>query len=248
MSEWPHLSKAPIAEALIDIRVELPDETDIERLSKFRDESRQSYPTCRERRKWQGQLQFSDREPPTVMAGSDAPDGYILTSADGTQVVQARLDGFTFSRLKPYQDWAHLRDSARDLWELYQQVACPSAITRIALRYINRLELPLPIKGLREWVLTVPDVPHEFPKGLAGFFTRLNIPFEKPRGFVNLVQAIEPGEYDETVPLILDIDVFSQERFEPSSEELWNRFEDLREIKNKVFFASITKKTKEAYQ
>ena len=32
-------------------------------------------------------------------------DGYVFTSADGKQVVQYRLDGFTFSRLRPYTRW-----------------------------------------------------------------------------------------------------------------------------------------------
>ena len=247
MSEWPHLPKAPITEALIDIRARLPEATDLDQLTPFRDQVRSDYPTCRERQQWSGQLQFKGSEPPVVRAGSGRPDGYLLTSADGCQVVQARLDGFTFSRLKPYQTWTDLRDSARSLWQSYCQVAKPEQATRIAVRYINRLELPVPFKDFRDWVLTTPDVAPGLPQELAGFFFRLHIPFEKPHGFVNLIQALEPGEYTEHVPLIFDIDAFRPLQLDPSDDEIWRQMDDLRIIKNQVFFSSITDKLKELY-
>ncbi len=247
MSNWPHLPKAPITEALIDFRVTLPDGADLSTLSGFRDKVKACYPNCRERRKWHSHFKFSKTEPPVVETDTDGPDGYLLTSADGTQVVQARLDGFTFSRLKPYQDWEHLRDNARALWQTYLETVSPLAITRIAVRYINRIELALPFDDFREWILTCPEVAPELPQLLAGFFFRVNIPFDDPKGHVNITQTIEPGEHKSHVPLIFDIDAFAHEEFKPTDTGVWDRFEDLREIKNCVFFRSITEKTKEMY-
>ena len=247
MSEWPHLPKAPISEALVDIRVVLPPATDIDHLKPFRDKVRDRYPTCRERHQWRGQLEFKAAEAPLVHAPSGHPDGYLLTSGDGCQVVQARLDGFTFSRLKPYQTWELLRDSARPLWEYYRQLAKPESVTRIAVRYINRLELPIPFKDFREWLLTVPEVAPNLPQGLAGFFFRLNIPFEEPHGFVNLTQALEAGDYARHAPLIFDIDTFRPVELDPGDEEIWRQLEELRVIKNRVFFESITDRLKELY-
>ena len=247
MSSWPHLPKAPITEALIDIRVRLPADTSIGTLAAFRDAIRNDYPTCRERRRWRGKLHASDKGTLTVEADSEEPDGYLLTSADGRQVVQARLDGFTFSRLKPYQDWERLLDTARSLWAPYRQVVQPTLITRIALRYINRMELPLPL-DFKEWILTQPEVAPTLPQGLSGFFVRLNIPFEDPEGFVNLTQAVEPGEYSQHVPLIFDIDAFLPGRFDPDDDSMWDRFGDLQTIKNTVFFGSITDRTRKLYE
>lgn len=248
MATCSHLSKAPITEALIDIRVELPEATDFQALSAFPDAVRDAYPTSRDRRRGRVQLDFSQAGAPKVQAESEHPDGYLCTSADGTQVVQARLDGFTFSRLKPYQTWEQLRDTTRSLWGSYRQIARPSAVTRIAVRYINRLELPLPFEDLREWVLTVPGLPPALPQELDGFFMKLNLPFQEPSGFVNLMQSLEPGEYKTSVPLIFDIDVFLPHRCDPADDEMWERFEDLRTIKNCVFFNSITDKTKGLYE
>lgn len=247
MSQWQHLPKAPITEALIDIRVEVPDGTEVQSLSAFREEVCGDYPTCRERRKWHGQLVFRKTEAPAVQAAAEGPDGYLLTSKDGNQIVQARLDGFTFSRLKPYETWERLRGSARRLWKPYCHAAKPAAITRIAVRYVNRLELPIPIKDFREWTLTAPEIAPDLPQDLAGFFMRLNLSFEDPKGFVNITQTIEPGEYDECVPLIFDIDAFWPQRFDPDDEKAWHKLEDLRAIKNRVFFGSITDKMQERF-
>ncbi len=245
---WPHLPKAPISEALIDIRVRLPDDTGIGRLAGFRDQLKENYPNCRERRSVSGRLVLSSTGAPAIEAASGGPDGLLLASPDGTEVVQGRLDGFTFSRLKPYRNWEHLRDQTKSAWDVYRRVVNPSLVTRIAVRYINRLELPLPISGFDEWVSTRAEIASGLPQGVAGFFMKLHIPFDQPPGFANVIQALEVGEYDKTLPLIFDIDAVAPEEFAPADEAIWRRLEDLRRIKNGVFFKSITTKTRGLYE
>jgi uncharacterized protein (TIGR04255 family) len=45
----------------------------------------------------------------------------------------------------------------------------------------------------------------------------------------------------------LDIDVFREVSLEPDSEKIWEILEELRNIKNNIFFKSITQKTKELF-
>lgn len=248
MADWPHLARAPITEALIDLRVKLSEGLGIEAIAPFRDRLSQRFPKCRERKKFSGQLVFSQAGQPTVCGTSGGPDGFLLTSADGIDVVQGRLDGFTFSRLKPYRDWTHIRDSARSCWEVYRDCLQPAMVTRIAVRYINRLDLPLPLGDFRDWLRTVPEVSPALPQGLAGFFLKLQIPFTEPKGMVNLIQVLEVGDYQERLPLIFDIDAFVPEQVDPGDEAIWKRLEDLREIKNQIFFGSITASTLELYK
>lgn len=248
MSKWPHLEKAPITEALIDLRVRLPEGSTLNTLGAFRDAVKESYPNCRERRKWQTRFTLHKEEPPTLETESEGPDGYILSSADGTQIVQARLDGFTFSRLKPYENWEELRDSAKALWKTYCETASPLMITRIAVRYLNRIEMPVPVRDFGDWILTQPKLAPGLPQRLAGFFFRVSLPFEELRGVAQVTQTIEPGAYEKSVPLIFDIDAFSQVELSTDSDETWERFERLREIKNRVFFESMTDKALEMYR
>src|SRR5207253_4384748 len=99
--------------------------------------------------------------------------GYTFTSSDGLQAFQSRLDGFTFSRLAPYNGWESFCSEARRLWNIYREVTQPQAVTRAAVRYINRLDLPLPIRDLKDYLRTVPEVSPDLPQGLSGYFMQL---------------------------------------------------------------------------
>ena len=142
MVESIQFPNAPITEALLDIRVKLPVQTDLKTLATFQDAIKLRYPLRQERLAWRGQIEIKST-PVTHVSQSAAggPDGYLFTSNDGRQVVQARLDGFTFSRLKPYDKWESLRDEARELWQHYVQIASTERHS-VALRYINRIEIP----------------------------------------------------------------------------------------------------------
>jgi uncharacterized protein (TIGR04255 family) len=154
------------------------------------------------------------------------------------------------NKLKPYARWESLRDEARTLWEDYVSVARPNVVRRIALRYINRLELPLPITDFKEYVRTAPDIAPGIPQAISGFFLRLEIPH--PNGVLALVtEAIEPVEKrasGDIVPFILDIDVIRQETLSPEAPDLWEKLEELRDVKNEIFFKTITPKTEALFQ
>ena len=92
---------APITEALLDLRVELPSHIDLAQLATFQDAIRDRYPDRRERLLVQSHFEI---EQGAVIAHPSTGGlyGYLFTSPDRRQVVQARLNGFTFSRLKPY--------------------------------------------------------------------------------------------------------------------------------------------------
>lgn len=248
MTEFPHLENAPITEALIDIRTKLPGETTFEDLSRVRDAVAGDYPKVRERRRFRGQVSFDDSAKPTVASSDDTPDGYLLDSADGTQVLQTRLDGFTFSRLRPYECWSNLRDEARRLWDVFCKEMQPVFVSRIAVRYINRIEFTKPVGDLKDWLSTVPEIAKDLPQEMAGYFFQIHLPFQDPHGFVNINQKLDAGTDGDTVRVILDIDAFLPMEVKPDSRDVWDRFEDLRLIKNEVFFRSTTRKTQELFR
>lgn len=248
MATCEHLPKAPIQESLLDIRVELPAHIKFENLAEVREAVSDDYPKCRTRRRFTGQLSFGGNEPSRAAVTQEGPDGYLLTSKDGLQVMQARLDGYTFSRLHPYQEWEKLRDEARRLWELYRDMLGPSEITRVAVRYINRIEIPTPVGDLKQWILTGPEIARDLPQELDGYFFRVHLRFEQPKGFANITQHIDPTDKQGSVSLILDIDVFLPVELSPSDPSAWDRMEELRTIKNRIFFESITDKLKELFK
>ena len=250
MVEPTQLPNAPITEALLDIQVKLPAGTDLAKLATFHEGLKQRYPSKQERVSWRGSIEIKAKPvahfPQSAEGG---PDGYLFTAVDGRQVVQTRLDGFTFSRLKPYEKWETLRDEARELWQHYVRIASPEAVTRIALRYINRIEIPLPMRDFKDYILTTPEIAPDLPQGLESFFMRLVIPDPQSQAVTIVTETMEPiGESSDRLPWILDIDVFRVAVFNPQDQAMWESFEHLRILKNDIFFKSITPKAKELFQ
>lgn len=245
MIKYPILAKAPITEALIDIRIRVRDDLKIDQLYSICESISKEYPNKKERYQLEEKLEFKKGETP-ISTAAEIVDGYLFISADEKQIFQARLDGFTFNRLKPYETWERFRDEAYRLWHKYKEVTSPEII-RVALRYINKMELPLPITDFSDYLTAAPIVPAGLPQGVTSFLSRVFIHEPEISATGIITQAFERIINPDIIPIILDIDVFKEKPEGMSEEEAWQIFEKLRNFKNKIFFKSITEKAKELF-
>lgn len=239
---------APITEGLIDIRVQLSSQTSLADLENLHEKIKPQYPGKRTRRMMHGTVEFkADESVPVTKAQSDIV-GYLFSSSDEKQVVQFRLDGFTFSRLRPYTRWEQVYPEAVRLWEIYRDGTSPVALTRLAVRYINSIEIPLKAFDYDDYFTAAPKIPSELPQALQTFFTRIVVPFQERNAWAAI--ALAPSDIPDPVKtvIILDIDVFSQVNLAPGDSRIHEVFAALREIKNQIFFSSLTEKTKELFR
>jgi uncharacterized protein (TIGR04255 family) len=238
---WPNLSRCPITEALLDIRVQARPELTLKDLEGFQETIADAYPQRRTRQVFE--VAVAD----VGVSQKQKDDGFLFVAADGRRVIQARLDGFSFSLLKPYSSWDALRDEGRRHWESYRQIVKPSGISRVAVRYINRIELPLPFKDFREYILTAPEIAQDLPQGLANFLLRVVIPVEQAGCVVIVTETMEPPD-SERLPFILDIDASCERPLDPETDEVWETLERLRDVKNDFFFRNLTPKALELFK
>ena len=113
MPTYPTLPNAPITEALLDIQVASAPGLTVESLGPFCDAVAAEYPGKRLRKEWRAEFSVSGEGDAVSASPQGGVVGYLLSSADGSQIVQARVNGFSFSRLRPYRDWNSMRDEAR---------------------------------------------------------------------------------------------------------------------------------------
>lgn len=240
---------APIVEALIDLRIEKSLSVNMETLASFQNEIKDRFPNRQERCLWKSEVKVKQGVAPEVLIPLGGPDGYFFRALDEKKIVQARIDGFTFSKLKPYEKWEIFRDEAIELWEHYVKIINPDIVTRVALRYINKIEIPLPIADFKEYLLTVPEIAKGIPQGLSTYFMRLEIPNPEIEAYSIVTQTYKPVKEDATMlPLIFDIDVFRVVRLKPNQKDIWTITEELRNFKNTIFLNSITEKTAEMFK
>jgi uncharacterized protein (TIGR04255 family) len=238
--------KAPITEALVDVRVDASPELSLEALRRF-NETLPSYSVMRTQTEWAGQIRYRpDNDSPTVTSRHGVR-GYVCHDEIQKRVVQVRRDGFTFSQLAPYSTWKSLRDNARAAWERYVEVARPSSATRVALRYINHLRLPPGGLVLEDWFRLHPTTPDQL-----GSITDalLRVAFRHPdnqdiAALVTLGTA--PSRNPPDSEFLFDIDSWVARTFD-IDDSIWATLEDLHEYKNDVFFGSLTDSTFERIQ
>jgi len=247
MGAQRHYPHAPITEAVIDLRVELAMDITVADLEKVQVGQENAYPTKLKRNVAMGQMQMQPGQ--QVSAAATARQvGYVFKSRDEKQIFQGRLDGFTMSRLAPYECWETFRDEARRQWDIYRAAVSPQRVVRVAVRYINRIDIPLPLRDFKDYVRTVPEVSPDLPQGLAGYFMRLDIPMEDIKSRCLLNEAMVEPAAPNVVSVILDIDVFRTEDVPTEESTLWGFIEELRSRKNSVFEACITDKARELFQ
>jgi uncharacterized protein (TIGR04255 family) len=240
-----HYPKAPITEAVIDLRVELPPDVAADSLSQAHNGEEVSYPSIEPMVSNVGQIMFG---PEASATASSIPTGFLFRSSDKKQIYQARLDGFTMSRLAPYGRWDEFCSEGRRLWNSYRAIARPSKVVRAAVRYINRIDIPLPLNDFGDYLRTVPQVSTDLPQGLLGYFMQLRLPVLEINSYAVINETIIEPASPKIVSIILDIDIVRTEELPTVENDLWDLLEQFRHVKNNVFEACITDKARELFR
>lgn len=176
-------------------------------------------------------------------AATHTSAGVLYHSLDRKQFFRLTPQGFTFGRQNPYESWATFVAEARRVWD----VCLPDLkyVGRLGLRYINRLDLPLPVRDFKDYLRTIPEISSDMPQELSGMFMRIQLPIEANEMQVFLTEAMIQPDRPDVVSIVLDIDVSSTTGRQSVSDDLWQRFEHFRSIKNEVFEACITDRMRE---
>lgn len=239
-------ANAPITEAIIDLRVKLAPAVDVTVLESVCDALKGEYPAREAMFAAEGELEVGPAGGKASIRQEQI--GWKLTSDDKRRIVQFRREGCAFSQLAPYETWETFRDEAKRVWSVFREILKPLEVLRLAVRYINRVDIPSGVVELKDYFRTYPEVAPELPQELEGFFVQLMIPFHEQSARCILNQAIVPPSGPGFTSLALDIDLFRSERVPQTESDIWVCFERLRIEKDRIFEACITNTTRRFFQ
>ncbi len=243
MARYRRLTHPPLREALIDLRLsEQLADSFVEELA---DKRIPGYDTITKMFRAAVSLQVSRNLEPAIAKGAGEHFGWRFDMKDGSRVAQLRRDGMTYNVLKGYTTWDDMKSAAQDVWNLYREWGSPRLVQRVAVRYTNVIDLPVGTDA-DAYMTSGPRIPSDLPQMFSSFLSRVVVPFSPEKATAVITLALE-APLEAVAPVVLDIDAFVTETFAPDSPDIWTRLGALREIKNRIFFSSLTEKALEAY-
>jgi uncharacterized protein (TIGR04255 family) len=252
MPERRHYPRTPIVEAIIDFWVVHREGFTIEDLGAIKRYGvTEGYPIGENELFYSGEGVVP--EPGGHVQYDTAPQliGFRFTSSDKRQVFYARLGGFAFAVRAPYDRWETFRDEAHRLWDMYRSITKPVSVTRVGVRYINRIDIPeAPALQIERYVRIYPEVSLDLPyEGLmSNFFMQLQMWQEDLRCMLIVNESPTAPPNPNITSILLDFDLFREQFQEPWSADedstVWAFLEQLHDRKNEVFEASITERTR----
>ena len=154
-------------------------------------------------------------------------------------LLQIGEDVLTVNFLRPYPGWDEVKNTVLSTWRRAAPVLGASAISRIGLRYINRI----PLAGgesIAKWLTATRLVPEAIVSSKAGFFSRVEAGLG-PGDRVVATIGEEPGaEGGGPAAIIFDIDRITERELAPSDGPLAMEIDRLHQEVWDAFAAAMT--------
>lgn len=239
--------RPPITEAIVDLRFNAG--VDKELLGRFATELRRNYPTTEHIYKIVSSFQLTREDSEPRVDLKKTFQGQKLVSRDGTDVVLVYLNSLATVRLAPYEGWETLTAKVRANYEELKKVAGYRGFSRVATRYINRIDVPTDGRDnidTSEYLIAEPRIPLSIPT-INSFQVSFNGPVPSIGAKVIVNAAIVQSPLIDHVSLLLDIDLYKDSGLPQKDQEIWEVLETLRTEKNALFEHFVTDKARELF-
>jgi uncharacterized protein (TIGR04255 family) len=247
--QFPHLPQAPIVEAVIEIRTRAEAPWEEGPITQALKQRLADYPDLRGQHAGMLKVTMRGTSTPEQQFEDQGWRGLHFKSADERHVVQCNRDSFVFSRLAPYQSWEQFSREGLRLWQVYLEVARPSQAQRIGLRFINRIEMAPDEMRYEDYIQPAPEPPKGMDLPFHHFVHHDVLAVPDHTYAINVIRTIQhPTDMNQGLAVILDIDAFTTVSMELTPGLLGKCLPEMRWLKNKVFFGSVTKKALETFQ
>lgn len=240
---FERLEHAPIIEAVIEIRCSAEEPWAEDIIKDTIGERLEGYEFWDSTSRFRQGVKIEDNVPITESMEKVGWRGVRYRSKDESYVAAFNRDGFVFSRVGSYETWEQFSAEASRVWEVHKALAQPSGVHRIGLRFINRISLPGGVVDLDDFIFSGPRPPKDLGFTVSSFLHKDSFSVPGQPYLINIVrtESSEPragGNVDYAI--ILDIDVYVQEFFEVDDIKIDQHLENMRVLKNEVFWGSVS--------
>ncbi len=235
---FPHLPSAPVVEAVIHWQARAGRTLSLANLQENLTERLPDYPN----REPQHLLRFAAHG--SIASQNSDWYGMRVSDPEKRYIAQFTRDGLVFSRLAPYNDWTTFSREARRCWSIFVELAAPSEIQRLGVRFINKIS-SANLDNLGDYLREPPSRPSNLP--LNGFWYQSSFKVPNRSFEIRVGKMFQPESPLPQEGLILDIDVVARSPIQCDDAALDRVLPEMRWLKNRIFFDLLTPEAIESF-
>jgi uncharacterized protein (TIGR04255 family) len=244
--EQPY-KQPPITEAVIEIR--FADPVPPAEMPKVSETFKSTYPREEIVTDISVQLYFAHDRQNTTKAEAIEKRGHRRSSPDQTELLLLWPENFVVSQLAPYPGWDSFFARFERDWTLWKRVVSYRKISRIGVRYINRIDIPIegPVTHEEEFLNVYVRMPEELGPSMAwAVQSQLKLPEMGCK--LTLNSSVVPSPLLEHMAFVLDQDVTKDDAPPQNDTEIYELLNQIRVKKNSIFEACITDKARRLFR
>lgn len=198
----------PIVEAFCEFRFDPKSTWDLTIPGLIYEQLKAEFP-IRQPRKVIG-VKISSKELDEITHTIQPQDIIQLRSESAPVLIQVGEHLLTINHLAPYSSWSAFSPHIKKSFETYREVANPVGLTRIGLRYINRIELEQDEYDFRPFEFR-PQLPSAITNPVQGFILGIELEYEKKCDVLRIQLTSTNASTDNQKAYLLDLDYFLQQ-------------------------------------
>jgi uncharacterized protein (TIGR04255 family) len=246
MAEQPY-KQPPITEAVIELRFATPIEVDD--IAKVSADLKSLYPLQQPITDVRVHLNLPSGQQALTTAHPIETHGKRLSTENQEQIILVWPQMFVCSQLAPYPGWdAFFERFCRD-WGIWKRTLGYRKITRIGVRYINRIDIPAtaPIVRHEDYLNVYPQVPAIF-DALTAYSVVAQTPLADIGCMLTLNSSSAPSPLLGHAAFIIDQDIAKEGDLPQNDDAIYTLLNQIRAKKNEVFEACIKPSARELFK
>ena len=239
--------RPPITEAVIGITFSSP--MDAQQLASINKAFQKHYPHKQDVSTFDFSVEINTKNSGENKANFKPTIGHRLSTDDQTQLVVLWPNSISLSQLAPYQGWGNFIGRFNRDWGALKKILGFQPISRIGVRYINRIDLPAaePIIEHENFLNIYPKVP-DILNPLDAYALQASVTLKDINCRLTINSASVPSPLLHHVSFVIDTDIFSDLNPPQSDSDLIVLLNKIRTKKNQVFEACISQPARSLFQ
>ena len=180
------------------------------------------------------QIQIAPNAQPVISAY-----GNKFSDASTGEVIQITKEFLAYSTTAKYDNWESFSKRGLDNVSMFLGQLAPANINRVALRYVNRIEIEDELRNVGRYLKVYPTFGEVLSNKIENSILQFSSFFSEYDARANIILRIDKTT-DEKFVVFLDIDAFIMGQFKPTREDINIESEKLRAIKNVIFKDCLT--------